>query len=81
VELGGACQVGLAMTGPVPFTLWVEIKIQCHYCPASRILVRGHVLRGNRILEVAPPEEWRVLDGELVCPDHSVTVTGVNKES
>jgi hypothetical protein len=58
----------------VPFTMTLTYLMKCSLCEQTDTKSMTHF--GGYEFWIPPtPGGWRIIDGELVCPDHTVRVT------
>jgi hypothetical protein len=51
----------------------LEYRYQCDYFPATAVV--GHQLPHlGEVPKPCPPDDWRQLGPELICPAHEVTI-------
>jgi hypothetical protein len=57
------------------FSCEVIFTLVCSHCGASHVQRYRPLARFQELMHPVLPEQWRELDGLLICPAHTIEVT------
>ncbi len=65
----------------VPFTFEIAYRISCSLCGVQQSVLEHYKLYARSEFPYPSiPNEWCVLDGNLICPNHKIEIKSANAD-